>query len=263
MPTVKLYKGEKIDSSSSSYQCASYDFENATIDLDYTIVNQATSTLPTTGEALKQIRINISLAGINFLTGYDESPTSRQNLVLPPTYNTGEGTQEDPYDVSSSAEVPLGQKPADWDLHYMTKYFTRGTLPVIGTSNYFYNYASAGVPRSGVYYPDWNAETQYYEVQDFAEIFYTDATGFFGVSRSLSPVSGGISETVNVLYNRRPFGIGGNYYPGEFWWKANGAFGTLLFNQPYATAGNVMIQMTSTQSNPINNYQSRIFNIHI
>lgn len=256
MASIMLYKGAKSDANIINYQCASFDFENAVIDQDYQIRNQITGTMPTTGEELKQIRIHITTAGINYLSGYAESSSSEQNLVLPPAYDVGDGTESTPYGISEAKLITIGERPADWELHYMDKYFTKNISSVSGV--YYANYSSAGTARSGVYYPTWDKNTQYYEVPNFAQIFYTGATGFFGVSRSLIPTADGISESVNVLYNRRPFGTGGNYYPGEFWWKANGAFGTALFGQPYATADNVMIRMTSTQSNPLNSYQSRL-----
>lgn len=255
MATVKLYKGPKTESNVVNYKCATFDFENATADLDYVIDNQATGTMPTTSEELKQIRLHITLAGINYLSGYEESSSSKENLVPPPVYDLGEGTSANPFDISEVELVPLGEKPADWELRYMDKYFTRTVSQY--NNAYYANYASAGVAHSGVFYPDWDEETQYYEVPNFAQIFYTDATGFFGVSRSLNPTASGIQETVRALYNRRPYGSN-NYYPGEFWWKANGAFGTQLFPQSLATSQKVMINMSSSQANAMNTYQSRL-----
>lgn len=255
MPSIKLYKGAKKATNATSYNCASFDFENAVIDWDYRIISNETSTFPATGESLKQIRAHITQAGINFLTGFDESPTSRQNLVLPPSYTIGEGTQNDPFDVSATA-VPLGQKPADWEIHYMTKYFTRSSKQISNTDNYWYNYATAGDYVDGFWQPVWHDSVQYYEAANFAEIFYTDALGFFGVSRLIAPTSSGVSETVRVLYNRRAYSSN-LYYPGDFWWKSNGASGTVLFYQNSLNAEKVMINAVQNQSNPINSYESR------
>jgi hypothetical protein len=255
MPTVKLYKGPKTDNNIVNYQCATYDFENATADLDYVIDHQDTGTLPTTGEELKQIRLHITLAGINYLGGFEETPDSEQNLVLPPVYDTGDGSIDTPFDISAAEAIPLGEKPPDWELRYMDKYFTKNILSNSGV--YYVNYPSAGTPRSGVYHPTWDENTQYYKVPNFAQIFYTDATGFFGVSRSLTPTASGIQETVRALYNRRPYGTN-NFYPGEFWWKANGAFGTLLFSKNLQTSTQVMITTSSSQANAMNVYQSRL-----
>lgn len=256
MPSVKLYKGAKKATNAMSYSCASFDFENAVIDQDYYIISNETSTFPATGEPLKQIRAHITAAGVNLLTGFDESPTSRQNLVLPPSYTMGAGTQSDPFNVDAT-EVPLGQKPTDWEIHYMTKYFTRNVLPVVNTNNYWYNYATAGDYVDGFWQPVWHDNVQYYEAANFAEIFYTDALGFFGVSRLIEPTSTGIQETVRALYNRRAYSSN-LYYPGDFWWKSNGANGQILFYQNSLNAEKVMINSVQTQSNPINSYESRL-----
>lgn len=210
--------------------------------------------MPTTGEELKQIRIHIPLAGINFIGDLDEDPQSIANLIAPPLYTLGDGSNEDPFDTAEKTEVPIGEQPSDWELHYMDKYYLKVANQISGL--WFYNYIPAGSARSGVYYPTWNENTQYYEVPNRAQIFYTDATGFFGVSRSLTPTT----ETINVLYNNRPYGSGGNYYPGEFWWKANGAFGTPLFSQNYANAGKVMIKKSANISGSLSTYQSKILN---
>lgn len=125
MATVKLYKGSKSNANIVNYQCATFDFENAVIDQDYQIVNQATGTLPTTGETLKQIRIHVPLAGINFIGDLDEDPQSTANLVVPLLYTIGDGSNENPFDTAEKTEIPIGEKPTDWELHYMDKYYFR------------------------------------------------------------------------------------------------------------------------------------------
>lgn len=245
MATIKLYDSVFDNENVVHYNLASFNMEEATEDTHYTIIHQDEGTLPT-GEEIKQIRLSIPYAGLAFLTEFDESTTSEQNLLPPNRYEAGEI-----YDLIGVEEVPFGAKPADWDTRWFNKYYLR-TASNQGYYAYNINYYNSDV---------WDSTKQYYSVPNITKTFYTDSTGLFSVSRATTINSGTIAETVNVLYDAR-YSLSTSWYSPTWSWRYGGLSSNyfLFWPSDFNYTNYITIRTTTSFSGAITdltNYHSR------
>lgn len=213
MSTISLYKNGTRESNVQNYNTCFFDFEHATVNTDYTIIAGPTAAI-VGDETVKSLRFSISSTGTEFLTDFDPDVASPNNLVPPVKYITNNGVS----DIVDTAPLTIGERPSDWQVGSLYKYYTRSLDIDYG----YYRYSS---PLT------YDNATQYYSVPNIANLFYTtDKKGFFGVSRSyqLDTIYRQI-ETVGVLYNHRLPYSSNDFYP-TFFWKYGGAFGQDMFS---------------------------------
>lgn len=199
--------------------------------IDYNIINAETGTLPSSGEELKQIRLSITLAGIDKLIGYTDDPTDANNLAPQPRLALTGTTSIEP--TPAPTAVTIGEQPADWALHYRDRYYTRTARTVAGYTFGEYN---------GIKSATYSAATQYYSSPDTMQrMFYAPGGGFFGVSRYARIRAQGsatyVSDNVAALYSITPFASSDSN--ANFWWRDQGAAGTVLFAKTFTFADRV------------------------
>ena len=217
MATVKLYKGLMTDQNIKQFQCATFNFEDSVLDQDYTIVHQETRVMPTTGEDLRQIRISIPLEGINYLSGYSIDSTSLQNLLPHMQFVRAEKDGVQYYDFANVQPLAVGTQPADWTTGAYYKYYIQSPIYADTLVDYI-------PPSNGT----WDSTAQYYQTEQQALVYYTDSTGYFGVSHK---VDRGV-ECMQILYNVAwPLNTD-NFYD-QYFWKVGGMSGTAIYNPGY------------------------------
>lgn len=226
---VQLYRGS-YGKDPQFFNTCYFDFTDGTAGVDYTEPTVTAATLPTTGEAVSVCFFDVPLAGMDRLTGYSTDPESAQNLGTQPraaVYQEGGAWIIDT--LPSAEAIPIGQKPPDWDLHYLDRYYTRVSVPYAGATVYNYNAANAS----------YNVATQYYKQDGMQCIYFTGGQGFFGVARgyrTFNPVSSTVfGEMVCTL---RRIGSPGSTpigFTDPYIWRSGGAFASDLV--PFTRAG--------------------------
>ena len=227
---VQLYQGA-YGQNAVTYNTAFFDFTDGTAGVDYTEPTVTAATLPTTGESVSVCVFDVPLAGMDRLTDFATDPASPQNLGTQPRAAIYQEAGAWIIDTLPDAEaLPIGsQKPDDWDLHYLDRYYTRVSVQYAGATVYSYNAATA----------TYNPATQYYVQDSMQCIYYTGGQGFFGISRgyrTYNPVSSTVfAEMVCTL---RRIGSPGSTpigFTDPYIWRSGGAFASELVT--YARSG--------------------------
>lgn len=225
MGSVNLYK--------NSYRQNLTTFNTVSIDLtdlqegDINWIDNITSTYAATGDIIHLLRFDVPLQGIGRVSGYDEDPDSPENLCPRPSYTTtvlGEEPNQT-YEVGilpNKEEVPIGEKPDDWEAKYPLYYYTRRTTGSGNTTYELMDHAAA----------TWNNTTQYYKDTTQQVGYYTGSMGFFGVSRGFGIVYNGVNNIfAEQFYVCLPFGTRPYHTNNsDFLFKSGGMFGNPIFN---------------------------------
>ena len=130
MGSVNLYK--------NTYRQNLTTFNTVSVDLtdlqegEIEWIDNITSTYAATGDIIHLLRFNIPLRSVGRISGYDEDPDSSENLCPRPSYTTTVSGEEPnlTYEVGilpNREEVPIGEKPDDWEAKYPLYYYTRRT----------------------------------------------------------------------------------------------------------------------------------------
>lgn len=224
---VQLYQGE-YGQNAVTFDTAAFDFEGGTVGTDYTAPTVTETAELTTGQRAKVCFFDILAAGMDRLTGYATDPASPQNITLQPharVYQSSGGWICDT--MPDAVALPIGERPADWDLHYRDIYFRRYTDTVL-TIGSVYSYG--GAPQT------YNSAEQYYKYEGAQRMYYTMGGGFFGVSRFFTAW-----QPSNRTYfyefagNLCRFGTPSDPASDLFTWRTGGATGAVLV--PFALSG--------------------------
>lgn len=161
-----------FDGDTKTFRVCAFDLEGAEYGVDYT--NRDSFDGAYLGNDVSFLRFDVPLSGMIRLSGYDDDPTSDQNLVPAPqihVYQSGGVWYADT--LPDAVAQTVGTKPADWETRWIDTYYTRFTLDYNGATWYLYRRASAA----------WDSTEQYYRSESAARVYYTDDGGFFGASR--------------------------------------------------------------------------------
>lgn len=219
------YTGDQV-----SFICCAFDFTDAVEDTDYTDLSQITGSYKS--KDIGFLRFTVPLAGMDRLTGYVTDPASYQNIASQPSYSMYQVSGAWYVDCAPHATtLHVGTKPADWDSRHIDRYYTRGTPIQYGDATvYWYEPAPA----------QWDASTQYYQIDGMQRALYTEDGGFFGVSRYFGfyYIPGTGTRLVEVGAALIPAATG---YPSQgltisdiYLFKSGGSGGSMIFSErPY------------------------------
>ena len=216
------YSGDSI-----TFRTCSFDFSGAEAGTDYTLVQNYSGLY--LNQPVKFISFNVPLAGMDRLSGYDPDPASAQNVCAQPKILV---QQIDSNWVADTApdkiNVPVGEKPDDWDTRYIDLYYTRvDPVQIYGATFYLYKPQSAQTNPSA-----WDPETQYFRIEGMQRALYTDDGAFFGAARYYMyyyVLGGNIGEFSTVFGPAFTYELSGNSF-SSYCPRQGGATGTGVFN---------------------------------
>lgn len=164
--SITLFYGMP-DGPSRSYNCIGCDFADLESGTEYTV--HFTQTYTQNDTELKTVAINVNGAGLLKVGGL----STGTKLLPDAVYDLYDGV----YTLNASfTEVPIGQKPSDWDARWKDLYYTRSELTYGDDTAHVYSKVGK----------TWSPATQYYKTADLSKLFFTANGSYFGVGISQS-----------------------------------------------------------------------------
>jgi hypothetical protein len=214
---VKIY-GPKVDSDGNLDKSASnskvikltkINMTGAVSGTDYNNMTYSTSTFR--GETVGFCAFNLTSDAASRITGY--ATDNSQNIL--PRYMVKYVQADNRYDVMDCTagydEVPIGEKPDDFDQNWKWKYYTRGTRDITPNNEptrkvrYMMNINSYDSTAT-VDTPEWSDSTQYYVAKpgyESTKLWVTDRQLCFGACNVSYTVNDTRYENFYVLLNYR------------------------------------------------------------